>query len=51
MTMETKSNVYNHGLAQQLNIDHVPVLYINQQRSDNIRDYKALKKEIIKALN
>lgn len=40
-----------HGLAHQLNIDHVPVLYINQRRTENITDYKALKREIISTLN
>lgn len=48
-----KPNALNHthGLAHQLNIDHVPVLYINQRRTENITDYKALKREIISALN
>lgn len=46
-----KANVHSHGLARQLNIDHVPILYINQQRLENIKSYKTLKREIINALN
>ncbi|PTJ80241.1 DsbA family protein [Staphylococcus kloosii] len=48
-----KPKALNHrqGLAHQLNIDHVPVLYINQKRIENITDYKAIKRETINALN
>lgn len=42
---------HSHELAHELHIDQVPVLYINQKRSENITDYKALKREIITALN